>query len=117
MNRRNFIKSGLILLGAPAIIKAENAMKIFVHNNTVFSGCDYGAGDDKTVIISGTLKYDGTYELSEGGYLIPQDVADELTKAISENVMSFNGARKMLGESDKMFRNRLIEYCKANSMA
>lgn len=28
MNRRDFLKSGIILLGAPAIVKAENIMRI-----------------------------------------------------------------------------------------
>lgn len=31
MNRRDFLKAGLILLGAPAIVKAENIMRIATH--------------------------------------------------------------------------------------
>jgi len=55
MERREFIKNGIILFAAPAIVKIENIMRIVVPRESFFEGNNDLSFDDFTQQIMGEI--------------------------------------------------------------
>jgi hypothetical protein len=82
MNRRGFLGSILAAAAAPAIIKVENAMRLWVPRQTLYIGYDLSAGYDLNAI---ALRQGPNVYVSD---LIQEDAAKALAQQIDKGLAS-----------------------------
>lgn len=65
VSRRGFLTGMLALGAAPAIVRAESLMRLWVPPQTLITGYDLSNGLDKSCIVKALQHTDGTVEITD----------------------------------------------------
>lgn len=82
ITRRGFLTGMLALGAAPAIVRAESLMRIWVPRQELWVGYDLSNGTDESCVVTARKHTDGAIEIADRYYIIMHPSAEEAMREL-----------------------------------